>query len=161
MGFGLRHVMITFMETHAGEVLEYGVELGSRTWAAFLSKFGWRADYLDKVICHQVGAGHRDAVLAALGIAPEKDYSTFPFLGNIGTVSLPLTAALAEEREFLRPGDRVGFLGIGSGLNCLMLGVEWQPECGILRMRNAECGMRNPRQKTRPRRRRPRGRAAL
>jgi 3-oxoacyl-[acyl-carrier-protein] synthase-3 len=40
-------------------------------------------------------------------------------------VSLPLTAALAEEREFLRPGDRVGWLGIGSGLNCLMLGLEW------------------------------------
>ena len=28
-------------------------------------------------------------------------------------------------RGFLRPGDRVGLLGIGSGLNCLMLGVEW------------------------------------
>ena len=65
------------------------------------------------------------ALLAALGIAPEKDYSTFPFLGNIGTVSLPLTAALAEEREFLRPGDRVGWLGIGSGLNCLMLGLQY------------------------------------
>ena len=125
LDLGLRHVMIPFMETHAGEVLKYGVELGSRTWSAFLSKFGWRADYLDKVICHQVGAGHRDAVLSALGIDPEKDYSTFPFLGNIGTVSLPLTAALAEEREFLRPGDRVGWLGIGSGLNCLMLGLEW------------------------------------
>ena len=75
------------------------------------------------MICHQVGAGHRDAVLKALGIPPEKDFSTFEFLGNIGTVSLPLTAALAEEREFLRPGDRVGFLGIGSGLNCLMLGA--------------------------------------
>jgi 3-oxoacyl-[acyl-carrier-protein] synthase-3 len=46
-------------------------------------------------------------------------------LGNMGTVSLPLTAALAEERDFLRPGDRVGWLGIGSGLNCLMLGLEW------------------------------------
>ena len=33
--------------------------------------------------------------------------------------------AIAEEREFLQPGDRVGFLGIGSGLNCLMLGLEW------------------------------------
>ena len=55
----------------------------------------------------------------------EKDFSTFEFLGNMGTVSLPLTAALAEEREFLQPGDRVGFLGIGSGLNCLMLGLEW------------------------------------
>ena len=34
-------------------------------------------------------------------------------------------AAMAAERGFLRPGDRVGFLGIGSGLNCLMLGLEW------------------------------------
>ena len=59
------------------------------------------------------------------GIPAEKDFSTFEYLGNIGTVSLPLTAALAEERNFLQPGDRVGFLGIGSGLNCLMLGIEW------------------------------------
>ncbi len=122
---GLRHVKIPFMETHAGEVLKHGVELGNRTWNAFLAKLGWRADHLDKVICHQVGSGHRDAVLKALGIPLEKDYSTYPFLGNMGTVSLPLTAALAEEREFLSPGDRVGWLGIGSGLNCLMLGLEW------------------------------------
>jgi 3-oxoacyl-[acyl-carrier-protein] synthase-3 len=72
-----------------------------------------------------VGTVHRNSILEALGIAREKEFSTFPFLGNIGTVSLPLTAALAEEREFLQRGDRVGFLGIGSGLNCLMLGVEW------------------------------------
>ena len=31
----------------------------------------------------------------------------------------------AEDREVVQPGDRVAFLGIGSGLNCLMLGVEW------------------------------------
>ncbi len=122
---GLRHVMIPFMETHAGEVLKFGVELGHRTRAKFLAKLGWRSDHLDKVICHQVGAGHRDAVLKALGVPPEKDFSTFEYLGNVGTVSLPITAAIAEEREFLRPGDRVGFLGIGSGLNCLMLGLEW------------------------------------
>ncbi len=122
---GLRHVMVPFMETHAGEVLKYGVDLGNRTWNSFLTKFGWRADQLDRIVCHQVGAGHRDAVLKAIGVPPEKDYSTFEFLGNIGTVSLPLTAALAEERDFIRPGDRVGFLGIGSGLNCMMLGLEW------------------------------------
>ena len=125
LDLGLRHVRVPFMETHAGEVLKHGVDLGGRTWQAFLAKFDWRPDYLDKVICHQVGSQHRDTVLKALGIPPEKDYSTFPFLGNIGTVSLPLTAALAEERDFLRPGDRVGWLGIGSGLNCLMLGIEW------------------------------------
>jgi 3-oxoacyl-[acyl-carrier-protein] synthase III len=114
-----------FMSTDSVAVLRYGVDLGLRTWKAFLTRLGWASDMVDKVICHQVGASHRDSILKALGIALEKDYSTYPFLGNMGTVSLPLTAALAEEREFLLPGDRVGFLGIGSGLNCLMLGVEW------------------------------------
>ena len=68
---------------------------------------------------------HRDTMMKTLGIAPGKDFSTFEFLGNIGTVSVPLTAALAEERGFLKPGDRVGFMGIGSGLNCMMLGLRW------------------------------------
>ncbi|MBX3398707.1 MAG: 3-oxoacyl-ACP synthase III [Gemmataceae bacterium] len=122
---GMKHVMMPFMETHAGEVLKYGIDLGYRTWSSFLTKFGWTSQELDKVICHQVGAGHRDAMLKAFGIPIEKDFSTFPYLGNIGTVSLPLTAALAEEREFLVPGNRVGWLGIGSGLNCMMLGIEW------------------------------------
>ncbi|MCZ2340219.1 MAG: 3-oxoacyl-ACP synthase III [Bacteroidales bacterium] len=122
---GMRHVMLPFMETHAGDVLKHGVDLGLKTWGTFLSKLGWAKEQIDRVICHQVGSGHRDAVLKGFGIDPDKDFSTFPYLGNIGTVSLPITAAIAEEREFLRPGDRVGFLGIGSGLNCLMLGVEW------------------------------------
>ncbi len=122
---GMLTALRQFTSTDSVAVLRYGVELGLRTWNAFLSRLGWAADTVDKVICHQVGASHRDSILKALGIAEDKEFSTYPFLGNMGTVSLPLTAALAEEREFLRPGDRVGFLGIGSGLNCLMLGVDW------------------------------------
>jgi 3-oxoacyl-[acyl-carrier-protein] synthase III len=114
-----------FMSTDSISVLKYGVELGLRTWRTFLERLGWARDQIDKVICHQVGTCHRDSILKAIGIPPEKDYSTFEYLGNIGTVSLPLTAALADERGFLNRGDRVGFLGIGSGLNCLMLGWEW------------------------------------
>ena len=44
---------------------------------------------------------------------------------NTGTAALPVAAALAQERGFLEPGHRVGLLGIGSGLNCIMLGVDW------------------------------------
>ncbi len=122
---GMLNALRQFTSTDSVAVLRYGVELGLRTWQAFLGRLGWAADTVDKVICHQVGASHRDSILKTLGIAEEKEFSTYPFLGNMGTVSLPLTAALAEEREFLRPGDRVGFLGIGSGLNCLMLGIDW------------------------------------
>jgi len=114
-----------FMSTDSVSVLKHGAKLGVRTWGAFLGKMGWARDQVDKVICHQVGEGHRDTILKELGIAPEKDFSTYKYFGNIGTVSLPLTAAIAEQRQFLKPGDRVGFLGIGSGLNCLMLGWEW------------------------------------
>ncbi len=114
-----------FMSTDSVAVLKYGVELGLRTWSAFLKRLGWASEMVDKIICHQVGSSHRDLILKTLGVSPAKEYSTYSFLGNMGTVSLPLTAALAEEREFLLPGDRVGFLGIGSGLNCLMLGVDW------------------------------------
>jgi 3-oxoacyl-[acyl-carrier-protein] synthase-3 len=119
------HHFIQFTSTDSAAVLTNGVELGIRTWQAFLRKLGWMKERIDRVICHQVGASHRDAILKALGVAPERDFSTFPYLGNIGTVSLPLTAALAEDRDIVQPGDRVAFLGIGSGLNCLMLGVEW------------------------------------
>lgn len=114
-----------FMATDAAGVLKHGVDLGLRTWQAFLERLEWAKESVDRVICHQVGTTHREAILKTLGLNTTQDFSTFPFLGNIGTVSVPLTAAMAAERGFLKPGDRVGLLGIGSGLNCLMLGLEW------------------------------------
>ncbi len=114
-----------FMSTDSVAVLKHGVELGRRTWDAFLKELNWAADKIDRVVCHQVGSGHQKSILGTLGIPPEKDFTTYEFLGNIGTVSLPITAALAHERGILKPGDAVSFLGIGSGLNCLMLGLKW------------------------------------
>ena len=64
-------------------------------------------------------------MLSTLGVPEAKDFSSFERLGNMGTVSVPLTARLADEQGFLRPGDRVGYLGIGSGLNCLMLALQY------------------------------------
>jgi 3-oxoacyl-[acyl-carrier-protein] synthase-3 len=114
-----------FMRTDAPAVLKNGVELARGTWRKFAGELGWSGASVDKTICHQVGGPHRAAVLQAFGVPPEKDFTTYEFLGNIGTVSLPLTAALADERGFLKKGDKVGFLGIGSGLNCMMLGWDW------------------------------------
>ena len=122
---GLLGTTPQIMETHAIEVLKNGVALGASTYRDFVQELDWTVAGPEKIICHQVGATNRDSILKALEISPEQDFSTFPYLGNIGTVSLPITAALAEERGFLERGDRVGFLGIGSGLNCLMLGLDW------------------------------------
>ena len=112
------------METDAVGTLQHGVVLGAETFGAFVTELGW-PEGPDRVICHQVGAPHREAVLHAMGIPLGRDFSTFEYLGNIGTVSVPITAAIADERGFLARGQRVGFFGIGSGLNCLLLGLEW------------------------------------
>ncbi|NRA37455.1 MAG: 3-oxoacyl-ACP synthase III, partial [Planctomycetes bacterium] len=85
-----------FMTTDSVSVLKHGIGLGLRTWKSFLDNVGWNKDQVDKVICHQVGSGHKDSILSTLGIDPEKDFTTYKHLGNMGTVSLPLTAAVAD-----------------------------------------------------------------
>jgi 3-oxoacyl-[acyl-carrier-protein] synthase-3 len=112
-------------ETDPVQVLQNGVALGIETFYEFRRRLSLAEGQPDKVICHQVGATHQRAILDAIGLPAERDFTTFRHLGNIGTVSLPITAAIAAERGFLKTGDHVGFLGIGSGLNCLMLGINW------------------------------------
>jgi len=114
-----------FMRTDAPAVLKNGMELAKLTWQSFSTVMGWTSADMTKTITHQVGGPQTTALLTACGVGSDKDFPTYEFLGNIGTVSLPLTAALADERGFLEKGDRVGFIGIGSGLNCMMLGLEW------------------------------------
>lgn len=113
------------MQTDSVQVLKHGVQLGKETWEKFLTHLGWQRETVDRVICHQVGSSHQTQVLQAFGIDQDKDFSSYAYLGNMGTVSLPLTAALATQRGFLQTGQRVAFLGIGSGLNCMMLGWQW------------------------------------
>ena len=112
------------MHTDAETLLNQGCALATDVWADFRETLGWPAEDVSRCFGHQVGAAHRERLLDALGIDQAKDFSTFEFLGNVGSVSLPLTMAMGLERDLPAPGERVAMLGIGSGLNCIMLGVE-------------------------------------
>ena len=114
-----------FMATDSVAVLKYGVMLGVRTWPIFLQALDWTPAHVDRVICHQVGSGHQDAILKSLQLPKAKDYTTYRYLGNMGTAALPVTIAIAAERGILQSGQKVALLGIGSGLTCLMMGLEW------------------------------------
>ena len=113
------------MSTDSVGVMKNGVQLGQRTWGRFLEHLDWPAGKVDRVICHQVGHAHQETILKALEIPKERDYVTYRYLGNMGTAALPTAAAIADERGFLKTGMRTAFLGIGSGLTCLMLGLDW------------------------------------
>ncbi len=112
------------MATDSEALLRAGCELAVRTWTEFEREVGWSRADVDRVVTHQVGSAHRRLLFESLGLDLARDFPTFPVLGNVGSVSLPATLALALEAGFVRPGDRTALLGIGSGLQCLMLAVR-------------------------------------
>jgi 3-oxoacyl-[acyl-carrier-protein] synthase-3 len=96
------------------------------TFAEFLGETGWQRSQIDRVFCHQVGAAHRKQLLEALGLDLDRDFSTLQWLGNTGSVALPLTMALGCQSGWIHREDQIALLGIGSGINCLMLAARWQ-----------------------------------
>src|SRR5262245_45627305 len=114
------------MQTDSEQLLAEGLATGAATFDQFMTDSGWDRATIDKTICHQVGGTHRKLMLLSLGLTAERDYATYPWLGNTGSVALPITLALAIENGFVSQQEHVALLGIGSGINCLMLAVDWQ-----------------------------------
>jgi 3-oxoacyl-[acyl-carrier-protein] synthase-3 len=110
------------MQTDSEQLLLAGVALAKETWRDFTAEQGAQ---FDRFVCHQVGSVHRRKLYETLALDLAKDFSTFEVLGNTGSAALPSTLALGIEAGAIREGTRVGLLGIGSGLNCLMLALEW------------------------------------
>ena len=115
-----------FMQTDSEQLMHEGVSAGAANFQRFLEELDWRRDTITKTICHQVGAAHRKLMFEKLGLNLALDFSTFERLGNTGAAALPLTLSLAAAAGRLQRGDQAALLGIGSGVNCLMLGVDWQ-----------------------------------
>ena len=113
------------METDSETLMVEGCRLAGKTWVRTREELGWNDDEINRVFCHQVGKGHRKLMYENVGLEPDKDFSTLEFLGNTGSASLPTTLAMGVEKNMLKAGDKAALLGIGSGLNCLMMGVDW------------------------------------
>ncbi len=115
----------TLMATSSEELMIEGVNTARQTWQDFSSGAGWNNDQIDHYFCHQVGSAHARLLFEKLELTAEKNYETLSFLGNVGSVSAPITMARAIEQRVFGPGQKGALLGIGSGINCMMMGVEW------------------------------------
>lgn len=114
------------METDSEALLHAGIDVAQRNWPRFLSAIGWKPGDVQKTFTHQVGKAHRKLLLESLGLDPQIDFPTVEEFGNTGAAALPMAAALGIEQGHLQSGERVALLGIGSGLNSVMLGMTWQ-----------------------------------
>jgi 3-oxoacyl-[acyl-carrier-protein] synthase-3 len=113
------------MHTDYEGVLKNGLKLAPDTWEATKQELGWKNSDIDRFFTHQVSTVHSKLLFKTLELDYTKDFSTVEYLGNIGSVSLPITMAIAIDQGSLNHGDNVAMMGIGSGICCLMLGLKW------------------------------------
>ena len=116
--------MQPLMQTDSEQLLHAGLAVGQRTFDQLLAHAGSR-DNFDATVCHQVGGTHRKMMLESLGMPTETDFTTFRWLGNTGSVALPLALALGLQSGELAADSRVALLGIGSGINSVMMSTTW------------------------------------
>ena len=113
------------MVTDAPKLLAEGVALAGRTWRAAEQTMGWDPLGFAEYATHQVGAANYNAVLSSLGLPKERALKVYPSLGNCGAGAAPMALAMAVEQRRVRPGQTAVLMGIGSGLNCSIMGVRW------------------------------------
>lgn len=113
------------MHTNTKELMRSGIELTCMTWELFKRELDWTDASVDQFATHQISIQHQVKVYEALGLDLTKDNPTFDVLGNTGSVAAPISLAMGVENGRIQSGDNVCLMGIGSGLNCFMMGVNW------------------------------------
>ncbi|MEQ9410016.1 MAG: 3-oxoacyl-ACP synthase III [Fuerstiella sp.] len=115
------------METDSEALLHAGIALAERTWQKTKRQLGWNNNDVDRVFTHQVGRQHRNLLMERLELDPHLDFPTVEQFGNTGAAALPMALAMGMEQDPPPPGTRLALLGIGSGLNSVMLGIQCGP----------------------------------
>jgi 3-oxoacyl-[acyl-carrier-protein] synthase-3 len=109
------------MRTDSKALLDAGLLVTKLAWGDAAEEMGWTD--MDRYIIHQISQRATHLMCETLGIDIAKVPLTFPFLGNVGPASIPIT--LSREVEFLDAGDRVLLMGIGSGINASGIELIW------------------------------------
>ncbi len=108
------------MRTDTKGLLNAGLDVSKLAWGD-ADEYGWLD--ADRYIIHQVSQVHTTMLCERLGIDLAKVPLTFPFMGNVGPASIPITLSLEQDK--LETGDRVMLLGMGSGINAMATELIW------------------------------------
>ena len=82
-------------------------------------RLNWRPEQIDKLYCHQVGTAPQKNIAQVAQVPVEKAPSTYEYLGNTTSATIPVTMALNPPTR----GENVLFLGTGSGLTISQSGM--------------------------------------
>ena len=111
--------------TDAPRLLEAGLDLSLKTCQKAQAELGWHPSQFDEFAIHQISKTHTNMFLKLLNTESNKVMSTFTEYGNMGPVSAPFTVSKLETDGRLVAGKRISLMGIGSGINGMIMDVQW------------------------------------
>ncbi|MDR2643623.1 MAG: 3-oxoacyl-ACP synthase III [Planctomycetaceae bacterium] len=116
--------MNPLMNTDSEALMNEGVAVAKDAFEDFLQEMNWNRCDINRIFCHQVGKAHQQLLFDKLQLPNELNFSTLEFLGNTGSTALPTTTGIGLESGIVNNGSKVALLGIGSGINSIMLGIQ-------------------------------------
>lgn len=113
------------MITDAQALLIAGINLAVHTWGKFLEQVNSAPDDIKHMVVHQVSHPHTEKFAEILKFPKERIYRVYYEYGNMGPVGIPFVLAKLVEKRMIQAGERIALMGIGSGINCLIMAVDW------------------------------------
>ena len=114
-----------WMHTNSSRLLSEGTKVIVTAWKRFQTMMGWTTETINKVFTHQVSEPQRKIGLQALGVPLTIDRPTLHYLGNTASAAAPISMAIGVDDGFVDDGDKIVLFGVGSGINSIVLGIQW------------------------------------
>lgn len=114
----------TYIRGDGSRLREAFLEYGPPLVRDALRKSGTSLYDFDRILVHQVSMPYLRDVVQALDMPNDRIEVTLPCLGNMAAASLPVAYAQAVARGAIKPGDRVLWLGLASGISLGVLMME-------------------------------------
>jgi len=115
-----------YFEGKTSELAHVFVEEGRSFVQASLAEAGWELDEIDYVFTHQVSSKTIEILAMVLNIPIEKIIRVSDLLGNVASVSIPLSLHVAESNGLLKHGNKIAIIGMAAGISISVQLMVWK-----------------------------------
>ena len=114
-----------FLTMAGQEVFKFAVKVIPESINAVLKKSNLTLDDVAYVVSHQANYRIIKNVYKKLKSSEDKFYMNLQEYGNTSAASIPLALAEMDEKQMLKPGDKIICVGFGGGLTWGATLIEW------------------------------------
>lgn len=114
----------TYLRADGKRLKQAFIDLGPDLIPTMMREAGVTFSDFSRILIHQATLPYLHEMLDVTGIPPELVEHTVSEFGNMASASLPVGYVRALERGAIRPGDRVMWLGLASGISVGMVMID-------------------------------------